>query len=135
MRIWEEIEKHLQLAQNTPYGKDALEHYKKARALYEVFLVENEQKWEDYKKQFDETEKYPATAKNRRALKMAKVNYGYYKYCRKSGWASELALKMAKEIYGYYRYYRKSGWAPKLALKMAKDEWALWQKLRKALGE
>ena len=55
MRIWEEIEKYLQLAQNTYYGKDALEYSKKARALYEVFLAENEKKWEDYEKQLDET--------------------------------------------------------------------------------
>lgn len=54
MRIWEEIEKHLQLAQNTHYGKDALEHYKKARELYEAFLAENEKKWEDYEEQFGE---------------------------------------------------------------------------------
>lgn len=41
---------------------------------------------------------------------------------------------MAKEIYGYYRYYRKCGWASELALEKAKNEWALWQKLKKALG-
>ena len=44
------------------------------------------------------------------------------------------ALKMAKEIYGYYRYYRKCGWASDLALKKAKAEWTIWQNLKKVLG-